>query len=266
MSKGKNKRTFTVEVDGKELKLAVLRPSAKQQQQGMLVHGRAFRDAARPDDGKKGTFVRKALDGVLREQNVWDDFKQKELERLQASLFEKEYRLAKGGIKKSEGRALAIAMRQDRRALAALTSESNAYDAMTADAMAENARFNYLVSACTVDAETGKPYWSDEESYFVDDSPAGLRAPNEMANLLYDLDDEWEKKLPENAFLLKHGFVNDKLELIDEKGRRIGEDGRLLDDKGRTVNEQGELIDRFGRALTETGEYKVVALPFLDEE
>jgi hypothetical protein len=262
-----NKKSFAVKVGDKDIQLAVLRPTHKVQQQAQLVYNRAFREAVKPADGKSGAIVRGALDAILRDQKLWDDAKSKRYEELAGALLEGEKKLAKGRIKVAEARAIAIQMRRDRYELQQLLASRNELDLNTAEAQAENARFNYLVSACTVYADTGKPYWQSEDEYLgsAEDEVAG-KAASLLGSLLYNLEDDFAKKLPENSFLLKYGYVNQKLHLVDKKGRTIDAEGRLVDEKGRLINEQGELIDRDGNLLTESGEYKVDFEPFLDED
>ncbi len=262
-----NKKVFEAKVDGKVLELAVLRPNHKVQQQAQLVYNRAFRQSVKPDDGKSGSIVRAALDGVLRDQKLWDDTKQARYEALQKALLGGEKRLVTGGFKLKEARELAIQMRRDRWELRQLISDRNSLDLNTAEAQAEQARFNYLVATATVHADTGKPYWKSEDDYLASTDEVGGKAANLLGNILYNLEDGFEAKLPENKWLTAYGFANAALHLIDkDSGHLIDSQGRRVDDKGRLVNEQGKLIDSEGNLLTEEGEYVVDFKPFLDDE
>jgi len=258
-----NKKTFEVELDGKKVEIAVLRPNHKVMQQASLVYNREFRKAV-----EAGLLVRQKIEQVLREQNLWDDTKQKKYEELLKSLLNGEKKLAAGGIKLSEGRAIAIQMRKDRLELRLLTAERNELDQHTAEAQAEQARFNYLVAACTVYGDTGKPYFKDADDYLSrEGDPVVLPAAQNMGKLIYGLEDDYEHKLPENKFLLKYGFCREKdLHLVRKSdGRLIDMEGRLVDEKGRLVNEEGQLIDTEGNLLTENGEYKVEFTEFIDD-
>jgi len=77
--------------------------------------------------------------------------------------------------------------------------------------------------------------------------------------MLYNLDSNFEKNLPENKFLTKFGLVNEDLslvdpqnpnQLVDTKGKNIDKDGYYIDDKGNR-------IDREGSKLTEEGTYEL---------
>lgn len=261
-----NKKSFTVEVDGKDVELAVVRPSQKVQQHATVVYNREFRLATTPADGKPGALVRKALERVLREQKLWDDAKQAQFEALNKRLLDNEKKLSEGGIKLKEARAIAIKMREDRWELRKLLSDRNALDMVTADAQADNAKFNYLVSACTVKAD-GKLYWKTEEEYLADsDGQVAIKAAQILANMIYGLDEDFEQKLPENKFLAKYKFCDDKLRLVNKDGKFIDADGRLIDDKGRYINEAGEYVDLDGNLLTAEGDFKVEFKEFLDDD
>lgn len=262
-----NKKVFDVEVDGKPVKLAVKRPDHKTQQAAQMVYNRAFREAVKPSDGKSGAIVRASLESVLRDQKLWDDAKQAQFNKLNQGLLEGERKLAKGGIKAKEAREVAIQMRRDRWDLRQLLTERNSLDLYTAEAQAENARFNYIVSACTVYSDTGKPFWKSEDDYLANgNEEVAIKAASTMGNLVYNLDEQFETKLPENSFLLKYGFCNKELHLVNQAGELVDAQGRRVDEKGRLINDKGELVDAEGNLLTEDGDYKFEFSPFLDDD
>jgi hypothetical protein len=261
------KKVVKVKRDGTEISVDVRRPDQRQRQQADLVYARKYRQMVRPEDGGPGALVRPAIDVLVREQGLWDDKRQAEYEQLRAKLLAGEKRLMGGNFKLKEARALAIDMRRWRREMASLLAERNRLDINSADAHAEQAKFEYLVSACAVRSDTGKPYFASLEDYQAraDDEDA-VAIASACSSLFYGIDQDWRKELPENKWLLKYKFCREDLVLIDERGRPISEDGRLIDDKGRLVNDKGELVDEDGNLLTEDGEYKVEAKPFLDDE
>lgn len=261
------KKTFSATVDGKEMKFAVVRPSARHQQHGQLVYTRTFRQAVKPDDGKPGAIVRGALESVMREQNLWDDSKETRLRALQKKLLEGEKALAKGGIKLGKAREICLDMRRSRWEINQMLADRNALDLNTAEAQAENARFNYFVSACTLYDDTGKPYWENEEAYLS--APAdevSSKAASAMGSLLYNLEDDWESRLPENKFLRTYKFVNDAGHLVNKEGHLIDSQGRRVNEAGRLINDKDELIDAEGNRLTEEGDYLVEFANFLSDE
>jgi len=265
-----NKRVFKVEVDGKDIELAVKRPDLKTQQQGQIVYSGEFCRLVRPnpDTGEPNAITRPALENVLRKQGLWDDAKQAKWDSLNESLLQTEKKLAKGGIKLSEARELAVQMRRDRFELRQLLIDRNSLDINTAEAQAEQARFNYYVSSCTVYTDGGKPFFKSVEDYVNRAvEPAAQKAAQTLGQLLYGLDDNFEAGLPENKFLLKYGFAREgDLHLIDPKTKDLVDaKGRRVDEKGRLINEKGELVDDEGNLLTESGEYKVDFVEFIDD-
>ena len=262
-----NKVNFTVEKDGKTLELAVVRPSIKAQQEAQMVYAKAFADYV-----KAGAILQAKLEAYIREQKLWDDARQAEWERLDTRLSENE-KLVRGQVKGTtfaQARAAAIQMRFDRAAIRSLTADRVALRNNTVEGQAENQRFNYLVSVCTVHADSKKPYFRDLDDYLTrDEDPATLAAANAFASLYYNYDPAAEKSQPENQFLLKYRLCNDELHLvkvIDGVERLVDAEGRLVNAEGRFVNEAGELVDVDGNRVDESGQPVVVeTFPFLDE-
>jgi hypothetical protein len=257
-----NKKQFKVTLDSKEVELCVVRPNVKQRQEGQKIYNKAFRDAV-----ESGAILRGKVNNVMREQNLWDDNKEAEYRKLLEKINGAERKIKSGGIKLNQAKDLALEMRKDRAELRALTSERSSLDNNTAEGQADNAQFNYWVSSCTVYSETGKTYFSNYEDYLNrDDDPATGQAAGSLAMLLYNLDPDYEKKLPENQFLAKYNFVDEELHLVDKTGRRVDSEGRLVNKDGRYINEAGELIDIHGNRVNEEGDYVVEFSPFLDDE
>lgn len=255
--------TITVTVDGKDIVLMVRSPSVQDHREAQKVYNRAFTESI-----KGQCIVRAKLDDVLRDQGLWDDSRQKQLNDLQNKILEGEKKLTKGGIKLKEARQIALEMKETRDEIRELISVRTNLDSNTAEGQADNARFNYLVSACVVYKDNeSKGYFENLEDYLnrIDD-PAALKGAQVLANMIYGLDNDYEKNLPENKFLLKFKFINNKLRLIDDKGRYIDRDGRLVDEIGRFVNDTGEYVDKDGNRVDKQGDYLIDHEPFLDDE
>ena len=155
-----NKQIFKVNIGDKEVELAVLRPNASQAKDAQLAYNSAFADAV-----KSGALLRAKLENVLVEQGVWSEEKQEKNDELIKSINEGEQKLAKGGIKLAEAKGLALEMRRHRAELRTLISERTDYESNTAEGQAENARFNSLVSSCTVYNDTGKVVFKNMDDY-----------------------------------------------------------------------------------------------------
>ena len=254
-------KTFKVVLDGTEKEMLVRSPSLQDQREAHKVYNQAFTDAI-----KSKSVVRAKLDDLLQDQGLWNDEKQAKFSALQKELLDGEKRLAKGGFSLNEAKDLAIKMKGVREEIRSLISVRTSLDNHSAEGQADNARFNYLVSVCLVYNDTKQPYFSSMEEYLnrAGEEVALLGAQN-LANMLYGLDNDYESNLPENKFLKKYRFVDDKLRLVDKKGRLIDADGRLIDENGRFIDEQGNFVDKYGNRVDSEGDYLVETQPFLDE-
>ena len=255
-------RTFKVNINGQEINLAVRSPALQDQREATKYYNIAFSDAL-----KAKAVVRAKLDDLLVEQGLWDNAKQAKFSDLQSKILEGERKLAKGGISLSEAKSTAIEMRNLRAQLRDLISVKTNLDTHTAEGQADNARFNYLVSACTVYNDSQKPYFSSYDDYMnkSNDSVA-IQAAQNLAGMLYGLENDYEEKLPENKFLKQYKFVDNKLRFINKKGQLVDEEGRLVDENGRFINEEGKFVDKNGNLVDGEGEYIVEFKPFLDDE
>jgi len=257
-----NTYDFTVKIDGKDTEFTVVSPSNVHYTEGQKVYNNAFSDAI-----KSKAIVRAKMDDVLKDQGLWDDMKQAEYTRLAAEINQCERTLKKGGIKLSDAKELALKMRENREKLKELVSVRTTLDNQSAEGQADNAKFNYLVSACVVYKNNKQPYYKNLEEYLnAPASEVSVLGAKYLANMIYGLEDDFEKKLPENKFLAKYKFVNEDLELINKAGHRIDDEGRLINEWGRFVDEEGNYVDKDGNPISETGEYVVDEQPFLDDD
>ncbi len=257
----KKKETFVVTIDDKEVTLAVIRPGNQQYTEAQKVGHKSFRDAI-----EGGAFIRQELEGVLRSRNLWNDEKQREMDTLIKRIGENEMKL-KGGIKLSEARQLAIQIRMDRARQLDLLSERSRLDIHTAEAQAEAARFNRLVSLCTIYNDNGKAFFNGYEDYLERASePAAMQAAQTLAYMEHNLDPNYQSNLPENKFLLKWKMVDEKLRLVNKHGHLVDVDGRLINEDGFYVDENNNPVDRDGNKLDTRGNLFVEESPFLDED
>lgn len=253
---------FTVNIDGSDTIFEIKATSINDQREAQKIYNQAFSDAV-----KSGSIVRARLDDLLKEQGLWDDKKELQFVTVQKQIANNDKLLSKGGISLKKAKSLALEIKRLREELRELISVKTSLDTHTAEGQADNARFNYLVSACVVYKDTKKPYFKGYDDYINRSTdPVALLGAQKLASLMYGLDSDFEKKLPENKFLIKYKFVNENLELVDEKGRLVDEEGRLLDKNGRFINEDGKFVDKDGNLVDDSGEYIVDFQPFLDDE
>lgn len=208
--------------------------------------------------------TKKELAVLMRKRGIWNDRKDKEEEEITQAIvnLEKELSFGKNGKKPkvSEGRDIAVEIRRKRFDLRDLIAERIGLEENTADSLADNARFDFLVAHCTF-YKDGKPVYKDYDEYNNKSADEiAFEAASLLGKMLYNLDSNFEKNLPENKFLTKFNLINDDLSLvdpnnpehlIDTKGKRIDEDGYYLD-------EDGNRVDREGNRLSKDGGYEIV--------
>jgi hypothetical protein len=255
-------REFKVNIDGKDVEFVAKSPTLQNQREAQKVYNQAFTDAVRSK-----CVVRAKLDDLLKEQGLWNETKQALFNELQKELADGEKRLAKGGFNLSEAKKLALRMRIIREEIKDLISVRTSLDNHSAEGQADNSRFNYLVSACVVYKDSDQCYFSSMEDYLNRaDDPVAMFGAQNLANMLYGLDNDFEKNLPENKFLTKFKFVDSKLRLVNKDGHLVNEDGKLIDETGRFVDTEGNFVDKDGNRVDEGGEYILESQPFLDDE
>lgn len=255
-------RTFKTLIDNKEVEFLVRSPSLQDQREAAKIYNQSFSEAL-----KAKAVVRAKLDDLLVDQGLWDNEKQAKFTDLQNQILEGERQLAKGGIPLKDAKELALKMRKTREEVRELISVKTNLDTHTAEGQADNARFNYLVSACTVYNNTKESYFKNYEDYNNRSSdPVALIAAQNLAGMLYGLENDYEEKLPENKFLKQYKFVDEKLRLVNKDGKLVDEKGRLIDENGRFINENGQYIDKNGNLVDDKGDYVVEFTPFLDDE
>jgi hypothetical protein len=254
--------TFKITVNGSEQEFLLKSPTLGDQREAQKVYNQAFSDAV-----KSGCIVRARLDDLLKEQGLWDENKQIKFNTLQQQILDNEKALSKGGISLKMAKEIAIKTKGLREEMRDLISVRTNLDNHTAEGQADNARFNYLISCCLVYSISKDKYFKNYEEYLSRASePIAIKAAQVLANMLYGLDNDYEKKLPENKFLLKYKFVDEKLRLVNKDGKLVDVDGRLIDENGRFVNEKGEFVDKSGNLVDANGDYLTDFKPFTDDD
>jgi len=245
--------------DKKEVDIYVYQPNNDVLKRAERYKSRTWNEAV-----QDGVLTKKELSMVMEKRGIWDESKDKEEKKLSKEIVSLEKKLYHGDGKKkpklSEGRDIAIEIRRKRMKLRDLLTEKISMEENTADNLADNARFDYLVAHCTF-YKDGTPVYKNFDDYNSKGADEiAFAAATSLSRMLYNLDTSFERKLPENNFLLTYNLVNDDLslvnpnnpeELIDTEGRRIDEDGYYLDAKGNR-------IDKDGNPLTADGEYELV--------
>lgn len=235
--------------DGEEVVVYVVKPKQKDYTGAKTASNKAFKEAI-----ESGAFLRSRVDEVMREQGLWDDQKEERLSELNKSIRENERKLKRGGIELDEAKKIALEMSDSRREMTQLLAKTRELDSFTVEGQAENAQFDYLVSVCVVDEE-GKRVFKDMEDYREKSEESyAYESAVALSKMVYNMDDEWEKELPENKFLLEYGFIDDDLRLVNEDGEYVSEDGRRIDKEGRYLSPDGGYEDVDGNPVDENGD------------
>lgn len=260
------KQTFKVRIDDKDVNIAIKRPSLKIMDEGNVIYNKVFSQML-----KSGGILRAKLHNVLREQNIWNDEKQTELESIDKKILEGETKLAKGGsigLTKLKGREIAIQLIKERLKRLMLLSETNSLDNQTVESQSENRRFDYFVSACTYYDDTGDLCFKDLEDYLTKSNggdPISREAATKLAAMLYGYDVDYQAKLPENKFLAKYKFVDKDLNFIDKDGNLCDEDFNKVDKDGFLINKNGKRVNSDGAEIDDDGNVIVEFKEFLDD-
>jgi hypothetical protein len=247
------KEEFKIEINGEQKTVYVKHPDPRVEAEANMYASKVFSKLAK--GGGDGLLIRSRLDEFLRDQGLYTDADLEAISKISERISDLESKLVTGGLKKSEGKKLAIELRRCRYALLALLSKRMEYDANTIEHHSERARTNYITSKCLC-YEEDVPIFKSPEDYQFDDT--GLKdllvePIRRIGALCSSYDPEYESKLIENKFLKKYGYCNDKFdlvnengELVDEHGRRIDADGNLLEEKETKENtsvEVGEFLE-----------------------
>lgn len=264
MSKEKTRET-EVSVDGKNVKIIIKKPTGNIQSKAGRVAAKVWTECL-----SDGIMTKKELKEFMKKRDIWNSEKDDQEEKIgqQIADLEKELALGKGKsgrVKSTDGRDIAIKIREKRIELRDLISERLSLENNTAESLADNARFDYLVACCTYYENGEKVYNSVEDYDERSDDDIAFAAATEMAQMLYSLDKDFEKSLPENAFLNKHKFTNDDGALVNANGHTVDLEGRLINELGQFVTEKGDRVDRDGNLLDSEGRY-VETVNYVDEK
>ena len=275
----KERQVDSKDSTGNPVSVVVKKPTPQNYRDSQIAYNQAFRKAL-----DSGAFIRQKLNDYMIDEKIWDDDKEKEYRALLDDMNKCEEVIKGGGIRVSEGKKLSLELREKRFKFRALLEERNALDANSAEGQADNARFGALVRLCVFHPDTDKPYFDtgkpteDEKTYDAQaDQPWVVEAAAELANMIYDLDPNYDKNLPENEFLREWRFVNDKLDFINKDGHPVDRDGRLMDENNRYIaynndeayqnqdKEQSYFVNIDGDKVDEEGE-KLAKKAFLDDD
>lgn len=206
----------------------------------------------------------------LTKVGVWTEKDSEKEKDLVDKINELEFELYKGGentkrVTLTEGKSKALEIKKLRSEYMSLISERQSYESNTAEAISDNVRFDFLVSECTYNADNTKVYNSYEDYQEKAEEQVAYEAASILAQVMYNLEDDFIKKLPENQFLSMFDLVDDEMRLVNKEGHLIDSEGRLINELGHYVDSEGQRVDVKGNRLTEEGLFELDAV-YIDDE
>jgi len=216
-------------------------------------------------DGKVTFLTRNKVKELLVQTGEWNDQLEQELFQSYKTINDLERKLAKGGIKKSEGKNIALSIKALRNRQVEILSKTRSMDEYTIEAQTDNANFDFLCSCCILDEEGNRVFKHVDDYKNNNGEDIIVKCASKLAEILYGYDDNAEKSLPENQFLIKYGFVNDKMQFVDKDGNLVDESGRRVDANGRLVDSNGGYIDFEGNPLEAEGNPVEEFQEFIDD-
>ena len=216
-----------------------------------------------------GVPTKQALRKQLTEKGLWSDKEDDKEKELRAELSKLEISLYTDDDKNKvrsieEGRLIAIEVRKARFRLTRHLTNINEFERNTADALANNKRFDFLVSTCCF-TESGEIVYKDLADYDARASTdAGYACAAALAEMLHGVDAEFEEALPENKWLTTHKCVNKELSLVDQEGNLVDGQGRRISEDNWLLNEDGQKVDTNGNLRDDDGNY-ISQVTYIDE-
>lgn len=260
----------TVDAENKSLQLAVIQPINKTNQEANMAYNLKMAELIRKgsQNNTQRLLLRAELDEYLAKMGVWTLQDGIDVEKLALEIRAHELMLKKGGMKISEGRALALQMAERRQLIMEKYAKRQQFDSATVESQAENFRFEYLMVKCLVFADTGLPFLKNHGEY-VDrqDETAIIDGAKTLANMVYGLETNIHKNMFEMQWLKDAGMIDDNGRYTRPDGTLTDQSGRLVDKNGRYINNEGQMVDTFGRPVDERGNLLIdVSKPFIDDE
>jgi len=256
--------------NGDKINLVVVRPSNRVTQDANMAYNlrmsKLIRDGARNVENR--LLLRSELEEYLLKMGVWTLGDTVEVEKLALEIRASELMLKKGGLKISEGKAIAMEMAEKRQLILDRHAKRLQFDSMTIESQAENFRFEYLLVKCLLVTETNKPFLKSHDDYVArQEDEAVIEGARILSNIIYGIEDSVQENMFERKWLKDAGMIDSKGRYTGPSGEMVDRNGRLINKDGRYINKDGQLIDTFGRLVDEHGNLIIdESKPFIDDE
>jgi len=245
---------------GEEVNIYIKKPNNAILNKAERHKAKAWNDAF-----KDGVLTKKEVHQMMVDRGIWDDTKADKERKLTAKILDLEKQLYRGDGKNkpklSDGRKLAVEMRDTRIQLRDLIAERIGMDENTVEALSDNAKFDYLVACCTFYKETDKPVFESYAEYSKKSADEiSVAAAQLLAKMIYQLDQNFEDNLPENVFLKRFNLIDEEGNLVDPNNEDsfVDAHGRKINELGHYLDEEGNRVDIVGDPLDSEGFYDLV--------
>lgn len=222
------------DVDGNDVQVFVISPSFEDKEEAEIVERKTFAKLIneRDENGNPTAILQSRIEEYARNQGVWDDKKQEEKEQLAQKIIDNLHVLTEtGGITLAEAREKALEISDLRTEMMILEAPLSELRKFSVESQCTDASFDFLLTRCIKDVE-GKHVFKTVKEYKAAPNHPWLRKAFEyFMNEYYGIDEDWQKKLPENKFLLEYGFVDEDLNFVDKEGKHINRKGEPVEEK-----------------------------------
>ena len=202
-------KTIKATVDGKEIELQVHEPTTKILMDANIVYNKKFYELV-----KSGIPAQSVLDKTLQEQGLWTEKEENQLAELMTQIALLERKIRSGG-KLSEAKENALKLKNLRMELRDLILQRTSYMNQSADGMAEQYRFAFLMYKC-VKYHNGQEFFSSVDHYLEYPSQDWvIEAAKVLSDMVYGNTMDVDKTLIENRFFEKFGMENEKFSIRD---------------------------------------------------
>lgn len=245
-------------------KLVVDKPTNRDLQDAQMEYNIKMAQLMRADNK---LMSRSELQKYLVAQKIWTQEDEDLMCLVQTQLRNMEKKLAEGGIKREEGKDIAIQMKYNRSILLALTNRKTQMDSLTMEFVAENHRFKFLMTRCIKDDDGNTYVTTIEQCDEKENDEAFMQAASKLNSTIYGYDPDFFDKLAENEWLKEFGYMNKEGRLANPDGKPIKVNGKLINDDGRYVDKDHNLVDVDGNRVDEEGRFIIEnPKPFLDDD
>src|SRR5688572_9847867 len=132
-----SRQEFTVDSgNGKQVKLTVRTAQYQDYEEADQVYATKVASLVKESSPRKKLLLRSDVDKFLRLNGVWTEEDETAVIRLRGEIEANMAKLSKGGMKRSEGRQLALEITDKRREIVRLMNKRQVFDDVTIESMA----------------------------------------------------------------------------------------------------------------------------------